>query len=390
MRTCVKVALLLAGVAGLALLAGAPQPGSADTGAAVAGGGRHTCALTPAGGLKCWGWNGYGQLGDGTTTDRSTPVDVTGLTSGVAAVAAAWSHSCAVTTVGGLKCWGNNTYRQLGDGTNTDRSTPVDVTGLTSGVAAVAAGEYYTCALTTAGGLKCWGRNGYGQLGDGTTTDRSTPVDVTGLTSGVAAVAAAFEHTCALTTAGGLKCWGLNHLGQLGDGTTTNRLTPADVTGLTSGVAAADAGQYHTCALITPGGVKCWGGNDWGQLGDWTTTNRLTPVDVTGITSGVAAVAAGHYHTCALNALTAGGELKCWGHNTYGQVGDGTATGRLTPVTVVGFEGFAVGGVAELPDLPRSPGPNYMALAALAAAALAVAAVALTAGAWYARRRWLR
>ncbi|MGA9350442.1 MAG: hypothetical protein WBW48_16795, partial [Anaerolineae bacterium] len=193
-----------------------------DAYTAIAAGYRHTCALT-AGGVKCWGYNGYGQLGDGTWTWRNTPVDVSGLTSGVTTIAAGSYHTCALTAGGGAKCWGHNNNGQLGDGTTTNRNTPVDVSGLTSGVDAIAAGSYHTCALT-AGGVKCWGLNDYGQLGDGTTTNRNTPVDVSGLTSGVAAIAAGYYHTCALT-AGGVKCWGRNNNGQLGDGTTTDRNT---------------------------------------------------------------------------------------------------------------------------------------------------------------------
>jgi len=301
--------------------------------AAIAGGFYHTCALTTGGGVKCWGDNFYGQLGDGTTTGRTTPVDVSGLTSGVAAIAGGYYHTCALTTGGGVKCWGRNSYSQLGDGTTTNRTTPVDVSGLTSGVVAIAGGGYHTCALTTGGGVKCWGRNSYGQLGDGTTTDRNTPVDVSGLTSEVTAIASGGHHACAVTTGGGVKCWGYNFYGQLGDGTTTNRTTPVDVSGLTSGVTALTGGFYHTCALTTGGGVKCWGDNGYGQLGNGTWSQGTTPVDVSGLTSGAAAIAGGGYHTCA---LTAGG-VKCWGYNFYGQLGDGTTTMHNTPADVSGL-----------------------------------------------------
>ena len=154
----------------------------------VATGTGHSCTLTTAGGVKCWGFNNHGQLGDGTTTDRLTPVDVIGLASGVAAVAAGEHDTCALTTSGGLKFWGDGRFGKLGNGSTSDRLTPFDVAGLTSGVAAVFMGDHHTCALTTAGGLKCWGQNSFGQVGDGTTTDRLTPVNVGGLATGVAAV----------------------------------------------------------------------------------------------------------------------------------------------------------------------------------------------------------
>jgi RHS repeat-associated protein len=296
--------------------------------------GSHSCGLTPTGGVKCWGNNSNGQLGNGTTIASTAPVNVGGLSSGVIAIAAGVTHTCALTSQGGVKCWGDNTYGRLGDGTTTQRLTPVDVSGLSTGVIALTTGTYHTCALTSGGGIKCWGYNYFGQLGDGTTTDRNIPVDVSGLSSGVAAISAGQASTCARTAVGGMKCWGYNVDGRLGDGTTTQRLTPVNVTGLTSGVVIISAGSKHNCALTTSGGVKCWGQNTYGQLGDGTTTQRLTPADVSGLTSGVSAVWGGEMHTCA---LTTGGGMKCWGDNTYGQVGDGTTTQRLAPANVSGL-----------------------------------------------------
>src|SRR5258706_4030913 len=280
--------------------------------------GSHTCAVTTSSGLKCWGLNDYGEVGDGSTTNRFTPVDVSGLSSGISAVAVGGRHTCALTTAGGVKCWGQNFYGQVGDNTTATRTTPVDVTGLTSGVTAIAAGSYHSCALTSGGGVKCWGFNANGQVGDNTTTNRLTPVDVSGLTSGVQAVSAGKTHTCALLTAGGVKCWGGKNVSPLGDGNSSQRMTPVDVTGLTSGVGAIAAGFQYTCARTTVNGVKCWGNNANGQLGDGTTTTRSTAVDVSGLTSGVAAVTAGRTHTCA--RTTTGGVKYC-GTTTFGQAG---------------------------------------------------------------------
>jgi alpha-tubulin suppressor-like RCC1 family protein len=278
--------------------------------------------------VKCWGWNLYGQLGNGLTTDSTTPVDVTGLTSGVASVAVGIVHTCAVTTGGGVKCWGQNVDGQLGNGTLVDSNMAVDVTGLTSGVAAVSAGGGHTCALTTGSGVKCWGGNGDGQLGDGTFTGSSTPVDTIGLASGVATVSAGGRHSCAISS-GGAQCWGFNLYGQLGNGFTTNASNPVAVTGLTSGVAAVSVAGLHTCALTLSGGAKCWGNNLNGQLGNGTTTNSSPAVNVTSMTSGVSAVSAGGFHTCA---ITTSAGAMCWGDNAYGQLGNGTTTDSSLPV----------------------------------------------------------
>jgi alpha-tubulin suppressor-like RCC1 family protein len=294
-----------------------------------------TCALSKSGGVKCWGFNYFGQLGDGTTINRTTPVDVVGLASDVTSISVNYSHSCVLTSSGGVKCWGDNSYGQLGDGTTTNSTSPVNVVGLKSGVAAISTGYRYTCALIESGGMKCWGSNGSGQLGDGTTNNRTTPVDVIGLTSGVAAISAGSFSNCALTSSGGVKCWGNNDFGQLGDGTTISRLIPVNVIDLAKGVAAISAGYRHTCALTSFGGVKCWGSNGFGELGNVTEADSTIPIDVTGLASGVAVISAsGRYHTCA---LTSSGGVKCWGLNSDGQLGDGTNTLSNNPVDVVGM-----------------------------------------------------
>jgi alpha-tubulin suppressor-like RCC1 family protein len=301
----------------------------------LAAGVEFSCAVTTAGGVKCWGRNGEGQLGDGSREPRRNPADVSGLSSGVSAITAGDFHVCALTTGGGVKCWGKNEEGQLGDGSSTTRLTAVDVSGLGSGVMAIAAGDNHTCALSTSGAVKCWGSNAEGQLGDGSTTNRFTAFDVSGLSSGVRSLAAASGHSCALSTGGGVKCWGANGQGQLGDGSTTRRLTPVAVSGMSGGINTIATGGDHSCALTEGGGVKCWGSNGQGQLGDGTTTSRLTAVDVSGLGSGVSALAAGSYdHTCA---LTAGGGVKCWGNNLSGQLGDGTNASRRTAVDVSGL-----------------------------------------------------
>jgi hypothetical protein len=263
--------------------AGAPALPFGYYATALAAGGGYTCILTTSGGVKCWGYNSDGELGNNSTTSSSLPVDVSGLTSGVSAISTGGYHTCALTTGGGVKCWGENFYGELGNNSTTDSPVPMDVSGLTSGVSAIATGYLHTCALTIGGGLKCWGDNASGQLGNNSSTNSSVPVNVSGLTSGVSAISAGDYHTCALTTSGGVKCWGWNNYGQLGNNSTIDSHVPVDVSGLTSGVSAIAAGDLHTCALTTGGGVKCWGLNHYGQLGNNSTTDSQTFVQVSNL-----------------------------------------------------------------------------------------------------------
>lgn len=311
---------------------------------AVASGESHTCVINEIGGVECWGWNSDGQLGDNSTTTRLIPVTVDGLPSGVIAISAGIAHTCALTDTGGVKCWGDNINGQLGDNTTTDRHTPVNVYGLTSGVTAISADGWHTCALTSTGGVKCWGNNYDGQLGDNTKTDRHIPVNVYGLTSGVNSISTGSYHTCAIVSTGGVKCWGYNNHGQLGDNTTTLRLTPVNVTNLPSGVLGINAGTYHTCAVTTSNGIKCWGRNTEGQLGDNTTTERHTPNDVYNLTSGMGSVGTGQLHTCG---ITLTGDGKCWGINTSGQLGDNSSINRVAPVDIAWVPYYVSGTVID-------------------------------------------
>jgi alpha-tubulin suppressor-like RCC1 family protein len=291
----------------------------------------HTCTLTVVGSLKCWGENADGELGDNSTTERHVPVGVVGLSAGVAALATGNLNTCALTIVGSVKCWGNNFYGQIGDNTTSNRLVPVEVSGLSTGIEAITVGFAHICARNKVGGVLCWGSNINGELGDDTGSDRHTPTNVSGLSTGVVAISAAYANTCALTETGGVKCWGYNIDGQLGDGTVTQRASPVSVATLSAGVIAIAAGAYHVCALTGAGGAKCWGYNAYGALGDNSPADRLAPVDVDGLSAGVTALAAGDYHTCA---LIAGGYVVCWGDNYYGAVGDNTVKNRLTPVAI--------------------------------------------------------
>jgi len=336
--------VLLSVMAFAALSSPGTRPASANalSGAvAIAGGEGHTCAIVQAGAVDCWGWNRSGQVGDGTTTDRPYPVAVPGI-SGATLLAAGAAHTCVSVPSVGVRCWGLNIYGQLGLGTDEQcallacSTVPVTVANLSDEIRSIGAGVSHTCALTTAGGVKCWGRNQYGQLGNGTNVTSGSPVDVAGLTSGVIALSIGGFHGCALLTNGALSCWGNNQSGQLGDGTTTNSSFPVNVSGLPGPVVSVSAGYLHTCAVLTTGGATCWGENFAGQLGDGTTSKRHQPVAVSTLDSGVAVVSAAESHTCA---LLADGGLQCWGNNEVGRLGDGTVLRRFTPGDVLGLEG---------------------------------------------------
>ena len=305
----------------------------------IAAGGSHTVALKSDGSVWAWGGNTYGQLGDGTTTDSTTPVQVKGVSgngwlSDVTAVTGGVRYAVALKSDGSVWAWGYNASGQLGDGTTTDRTTPVQVKGVDgigwlSDVVAIAAGGSHTVALKSDGSVWAWGSNGHGQLGDTTTDNSSTPVEVSGLAD-VTAIAAGEGHTVALKSDGSVWTWGYNYYGQLGDDSTDDSDTPVPVSGLSSGVTAI-AASNHTVALKSEGSVWAWGSNFLGQLGDDSTDDSDTPVEVSGL-ANVTAIAAGQYHTVALKSNSS---VWAWGYNGDGQLGDGTSMSSTTPVLTI-------------------------------------------------------
>ena len=323
------------------------QAGSIFTETSLSSGGDHLCVIYDDSSLNCWGDNEFGQLGDGTEIDRLTLSEV-GLDSGRTAVSVSTGHqhTCAVLDDASLKCWGNNNFGQLGDGTTTSSSSPVSVS--LSGVPVqVSAGKWHSCAVLDDASLECWGRNNDGQLGDGTNTDQSTPVSVSFGGGKVLAVSAGGHHTCAVLDDWGVSCWGSNSNGQLGIGSTpTTSNTPNSVT--TGGnTVAVSAGGSHTCALLEDSSLKCWGANGKGQLG-YGNTNELHDASSVGVVlSSVISVDLGDEHTCAIDSSNA---LHCWGGGTKGQIGDGSTSDSVTSPSaidlgnVLGATSVAIGG----------------------------------------------
>jgi len=300
----------------------------------VSAGEDHTCGITTDYRAYCWGLNG-GSLGDGTMLSRSTPVPVAGQLS-FRQVSAGDVHTCAVATDNRAYCWGYNGSGQLGNGTQSfdPQLTPVAVVGQLQ-FRQVSPGGEHTCAVTTDDRAFCWGSNRYGQLGDSTEiSPRLRPTRVAG-TRKWRQIDAGFLHTCAVTTSDRAFCWGRGYEGQLGNGKTYLSFWPRRVAGDLS-FKRVTAGGYHSCGETTTNRAYCWGAKrdryNFGQLGDGTTTGRLTPVAVAG---GLyfRQVSAGTWHTCGKTSTDVG---FCWGYNGDGELGDGTTTNRLRPRAVVG------------------------------------------------------
>ena len=327
---------------------------------AIAAGIAHTCAITPEGGVQCWGNNDYGQLGNGTQKGSNIPVDVIGIGGGTTIVAGG-NHTCVLTD-GDVWCWGQNSQGQLGDGSRTDRNIPVKVL---SNVLDITAGLDYTCAIMNYGQVMCWGNNDQGQVADGTRIDRTTPVRAA-LISSISNVDAGRNQSCGLTDAGLLRCLNGGNARDLGGvipepgqspeinlDVAVNRFGTLVMALIENGVPVAfqggrfeaindvrhaldvDSGLGHVCALIEDGTVSCWGSNSYGQLGRNSKISSSDPQLVLNVSSAWQ-LAVGKNHACVLitSAIPGKDDIQCWGLNSDGQLGNGTYVNSLIPVFV--------------------------------------------------------
>ncbi len=378
--------------------------GSGQKSKSVTAGWEHSCAVRADGKVKCWGANSYGQLGLGDTLSRGDSPGETGLSNGIVdlgngrtaiAVRAGGFHSCAILDNGQLKCWGKNTYGQLGIGSTAHRgdgpgemgdSLPAIDLGTGRTAREVVPGWGHTCALLDDYSVKCWGGSGSGQLGLGSQSHRGDApgemgdaLPVVNLGSGRTArgLTSGYGHTCAVLDTGFVKCWGANESGQLGLGDLNNRgdqanemgdLLPTVALGTSRKALSLSAWRTHTCALLDNGTVKCWGDNAYGQLGQGDTTRRgdgpnemgdALPAVVLAPGRAATAVVAGGFFTCA--ALDSG-QIKCWGKNDYGQLGQGDTVVRGDNANEMGAQLLPVPTGSSLASRFLGSDPNALAV----------------------------
>ena len=282
-----------------------------------------TCVIDANSAAKCWGSNDTGQVGDGTTINRATPTQVSGLTSGVRAISTGNGTACALLDLNEVACWGSG----IGN-------TPVRVS-VPSDTISIANSGNSRCILRESGTVSCWGNNGVGQLGLGNTINQTIPTPVPGLSNVDSITAGSTSYFCAHKSDNSVACWGYNGQGQLGNGNTIDQTSPTPVPppAMTGPYVSVHAGMEFTCALTTGGQVACWGDNDYKQLGDGTTTDSTSAKTIPGI-SGALALAVGTASACA---VLADRTLKCWGINGDGRLSIGTSVDESTPRAVVGF-----------------------------------------------------
>jgi alpha-tubulin suppressor-like RCC1 family protein len=303
----------------------------------VAAGASHGLGVAVTGIAYAWGYGGQGRLGDNTTTNRSSPVTVVGGITTWSQVSAGYRHSLGVTSAGIAYAWGYNGSGRLGDNTTTNRSSPVTVVGGITNWTQVAAGTSHSLGVTATGIAYGWGNNQFGAIGDNSSTTRTSPVTVVGgITNWSQVAEGGFDgslFSLGVTSTGIAYAWGYNGNGKLGDGTTTSRLSPVVVVGGITNWSQVAGGVNHSLGLTGSGIAYAWGGNNVGQLGDGTTTNRSSPVTVISGITNWSQVAAGGVHSLG---VTSTGIAYAWGNAADGRLGDGTTVSKSSPVTVLG------------------------------------------------------
>jgi alpha-tubulin suppressor-like RCC1 family protein len=299
----------------------------------VSGGLQHSLGLTSTGIAYAWGLNSNGRLGDGTTINRSSPVTVVGAITNWSQLSAGDYHSLGLTSTGIAYAWGQNVRGQLADGTTISRSSPVTVVGAITNWSQLSGGQDHSLGVTTTGIAYAWGAASSGRLGDGTTISKSSPVTVVGGITNWSQVSGGGSHSLGLTSTGIAYAWGSNGSGRLGDGTTTDRSSPVTVVGGITNWSQVSGGREHSLGVTSSGIAYGWGNNEFGRLGDGTTINRSSPVTVVGGITNWSQVSGGLAHSLG---LTSTGIAYAWGYANNGRLGDGDTISRSSPVTVVG------------------------------------------------------
>lgn len=310
------------------------------------------CALSSEREVFCWGRNTNGQIGDGTTANRRTPVGPIVFPTTVEQISAGLGSVCALLSNSTIRCWGQNSYGQLGDNSTIGKLAPsTTVGGLIATPTSVSVGHSHACALLINGQVQCWGRNNWGQLGTGTSgIDSLQAASVVNLSENAVAISSGLFHSCVILQSGGVQCWGQNSGGKLGNNSNLHSSSPVSVQSLSSSVRSLSLGESQSCALTVTNAAFCWGGNNFGEIGDSSTTQRWVATQVSGMGSGVMALSAGDSHSCA---VLISGDVKCWGSDSSGQLGNGIEGSRTSPGTAVSLGG-RVGVTTTIPSSSSS------------------------------------
>ncbi|MDC3317383.1 hypothetical protein OAV29_03990, partial [Candidatus Poseidoniaceae archaeon] len=320
------------------------QEGSIYTQSTLSSGGGHACAILDNGQVVCWGEGSSGQLGYGGTATNNTPTLTSSLGSNRTAVSisSGYSHTCAILDDGSVACWGDGAYGQLGTGNTQQQTSPVIVNTFGNGRVpiSISSGYRHTCVVLDNGAVSCWGEGSSGQLGNGGTTQQNSPTQTSSLGTGRTAISisSGYKHTCVILDNGDVSCWGEGYYGRLGNGGTSNKLSPTLTSSLGAGrtAVAVSAGFGHTCVILDTGSVSCWGSGFGGRLGNGGTAqqNNPTPTSSLGSSRHAISISTGETHTCV---ILDNGSSSCWGTGSNGRLGNGGTSDKLTPTLTAGF-----------------------------------------------------